>query len=133
MVKFQRTWNGSEKILKFEKFIKLGNEHKKHIKLKEKYHNVVSRHLSLYHDGDSNFINWENIEILHQEPNFYKRLFAEMVFIKKEGHNSLNKITDNLLASKVYFCFCNFKIWSIVFPFMLSILNNVVIILILQT
>ena len=57
------------------------DEHKKNIKLKEKDHNVVSRHLSLYYDGDSNFINWENTEILHQETNIYKRLFAEMVFI----------------------------------------------------
>ena len=70
------------------------DEHKKDIKSKEKYHNVISRHLSLYHYDESNFINWENIEILHQEHNFYKRLFAEMVFIKKEGNNCLNKITD---------------------------------------
>ena len=29
-----------------------------------------------------------------QESNFYKKIIAEMVFIKKEGNNSLDKITD---------------------------------------
>ena len=39
-------------------------------------------------------IQWEKVKILHQESYFYKRTFAEMVFIEKEGNNSLNKITD---------------------------------------
>ena len=31
--------------------------------------------------------------VLHYETNFYKRSFAEMVYLKKEGINSINKIT----------------------------------------
>ena len=39
-------------------------------------------------------IQWEKVKILHQESSFYKRTFAEMVFIKTKGNNNLNKITD---------------------------------------
>lgn len=36
---------------------------------------------------------WDEIETLHIEPNYSKRTFAEIVFIKIED-NCLNKITD---------------------------------------
>ena len=45
-------------------------------------------------DYAGNSIQWEKVKILHQESNFYRRTFAEMVYMKKEGSNSLNKITD---------------------------------------
>ena len=30
----------------------------------------------------------------HHETNFQRKIFAEMVYIKKEGNKSINKITD---------------------------------------
>ena len=36
----------------------------------------------------------EKVKILHQESNFYETIFVAMVFIQKEGNNSLNEITD---------------------------------------
>ena len=64
-------------------------EHKNNIKLNPKYHNVISKHIfgnesnSLSHE-----ILWNDFKIVHQEKNFQKRAFAEMVFIKKEKNNS---------------------------------------------
>ena len=37
---------------------------------------------------------WNNIKILHKENNIYKRLFAEIIYIKKVKENSYIKITD---------------------------------------
>ena len=60
-----------------------------------KYHNVIGKHLKdNVGDYAEHFIQWEKVKILHQESSFYKRTFAEMVFMKKEGSNSLNKIPD---------------------------------------
>ena len=59
-------------------------EDKNNIKLNPKYHNVISKHIlenennSLTHE-----ILWNDFKIVHQEKNFQKRAFAEMVFIKK--------------------------------------------------
>ena len=39
-------------------------------------------------------IDWENSKILHNESNQQKRLFAKMFFIKKQGKNVLNNMTD---------------------------------------
>ena len=39
-------------------------------------------------------MNWENVDVLHKEYNWKKRLFAEMVYIKKQGNNALDKMTD---------------------------------------
>ena len=70
-------------------------EHTDNFKLNEKYHNVISKDLKdNVGDYTEHSVQWEKVEILHQESSFYKRTFAEMVFIKKEGSNSLNKITD---------------------------------------
>ena len=38
-------------------------------------------------------MNWENVDVLHEEYNWKKSLFAEMVYIKKQGNNALNKMT----------------------------------------
>ena len=66
------------------------NEHRNNIKLNEKYHNVVSKHiLEFDHDFD-----WDNLLILHKENNYFKRCLAEIFYIKKEGNNWLNVITD---------------------------------------
>ena len=39
-------------------------------------------------------INWDDVGVLHNEYNWKKRLFAEMIYIKKQGNNALNKMTD---------------------------------------
>ena len=66
------------------------NEHRNNIKLSEKYHNVVSKHiLEFNHD-----FNWDNLLISHKEKIYFKRYLAEIFFIKNEGNNCLNVITD---------------------------------------
>ena len=47
--------------------------------------------------------NWKKTQILHKENNLSKRLVAEMIFIKKEKDNSLNKIIDFDNLSESYF------------------------------
>ena len=71
-------------------------EHKKNINLNEKYHNVVTKHrINNKSDaGSQHDFDWENIKILHKEWNYFKRIIAEMFFIKKEGKNSLNVVSD---------------------------------------
>ena len=39
---------------------------------------------------------------LHHETNFYKRNFAEMLYIKKEVNHSINKIADFENLNKSY-------------------------------
>ena len=36
----------------------------------------------------------DNIKILHKETNYLKRIIAEMFYIKKEGKNSINVMSD---------------------------------------
>ena len=76
----------------------LGIRSKDHIdnfKLNKKYHNVISKYLKDYLGNYAEHsIQWEKVKILHQERSFYKRTFAEMVFIIKKGSNSLNKIIN---------------------------------------
>ena len=46
--------------------------------------------------------------VLHHETNFYKINFAEMVYIKKMGINSINKITYIEHLNKSYNMLLNF-------------------------
>ena len=78
------------------------NEHRNNIKLNSKYHNVITKHI--IENRDHNF-NWKKIQIIHKENNLSKRLIAEMIFIKKEKDNSLNKIIDFDNLSESYFPF----------------------------
>ena len=39
-------------------------------------------------------MNWEIVDVLHKEHDWKKRLFTEMVYIKKQRNNALNKMTD---------------------------------------
>ena len=57
---------------------------------------MISKHRTgnVGDDGKPHDFNWNNIQILHEENNLYKCLFAEMIYIKKVKENSLNKITD---------------------------------------
>ena len=71
------------------------DEHFKNSNLNEKFHNVISKHRKKYEDDQENhFFLWNDVKILHKETNRSKRAFSEMVYIKKESDNSLNKITD---------------------------------------
>ena len=53
-------------------------------------------------DGKLYEFDWNNIKILHKENSLYKRVFAEIVYIKKEKEKSLNKITDTDSYSNSY-------------------------------
>ena len=44
--------------------------------------------------GSQHDFDWDNIKILHKESNYFKRIIAEMFFIKKEGKNSINVVSD---------------------------------------
>ena len=59
----------------------------------EKFHNVISKHRKKYENYEENYIFlWNDVKILHKERDKYERVFSEMVFIKEENDNSLNKI-----------------------------------------
>ena len=80
-------------------------EHKNNFNLKnKKYHNVIAKRRTenrredeVPHDFDRN-----NIQILYKENNLYKRLFAEMINIKKVKESILNKITYTDSYSNAY-------------------------------
>ena len=69
---------------------------KKNINLNEKYHNVITKHrINNKSDIGSQYdFDWDNIKILHKESNSSKRIIAEMFFIKKEGKNSINVVSN---------------------------------------
>ena len=72
------------------------DEHKKNINLNEKYENVVTKHrINNKNDtGSQHNFDWDNIKILYKERNYFKRIIAEMFYIKKEGKNSINVMSD---------------------------------------
>ena len=81
------------------------DEHKNNFNLKnKKYHNVITKYRTenIGEDEIPHDFDWNNIRILHKENNLYKRLFAEMIYVKKEKENSLNKITDTDAYSNAY-------------------------------
>ena len=39
-------------------------------------------------------MEWKNVKILHTESNYRKRSIAEMIEIKKQKSNALNKMTN---------------------------------------
>ena len=58
----------------------LGKRNKNYIKLNEKYHNIISKHLKENKDDlDNHYFHWDEVKILYKESNFYKRLFAEII------------------------------------------------------
>ena len=61
-------------------------EHRDNIKLKPVRHEVVITKHILENNRTHDF-DWDNVEILHLESNFYKRAFAERVYIRKQGPN----------------------------------------------
>ena len=80
-------------------------EHKNNFNLKsKKYYNVISKHRNenIGEYEEPHDFDWNNIQILHKENNLYERLFAEIIYIKKEKENSPNKITDTDSYSNLY-------------------------------
>ena len=67
-------------------------EHQKNQNQNQKYYNVISKHIKDMNSEHN--INWDDVGVLHKEYNWKKRLFAEMIYIKKQGNNALNKMTD---------------------------------------
>ena len=65
-------------------------EHKKNLGRKC-YHNVLSDYRKEYADHD---FYWNNLEIVHSESNKGKRIFMQMLYIKREGTHSINLRTD---------------------------------------
>ena len=68
----------------------------KNINLNEKYHNVVTKHRIKNKNGtgSQHIFDWDNNKILHKETNYFKRIIPEMFYIKKEGKNSINVMSD---------------------------------------
>jgi len=64
-------------------------EHVRNMGVDESRHSVITKHIiELNHSFD-----WKNTKILDIEPNYYKRLISEMIYIKTQD-NSLNSIED---------------------------------------
>ncbi|KYN31257.1 hypothetical protein ALC56_14440, partial [Trachymyrmex septentrionalis] len=64
-------------------------EHRNHIRHKASPRSVITEH-RLLHDHD---FQWDNVQILDEEPSYRKHLISEMLHIKKQK-NSLNLQTD---------------------------------------
>ncbi len=73
--------------------IKRINEHR----TSKKIDSVVNMHMQLL---DHEF-NWDNVKILDREPNYYKRLISEMIYIHCNS-NTINRKEDVNLLSSVY-------------------------------
>ena len=54
-------------------------EHKRDLRKKCNYHDVLSDHREEYADHD---IDWNNVEILHSKSNKGRREFMEMLYIR---------------------------------------------------
>jgi len=65
------------------------NEHVKNITSDESKHSVITKHIL---DKNHTF-DWQNVKILDFENNYFKRLIAEMIYIKTQD-NGLNSIDD---------------------------------------
>ncbi|XP_018347291.1 PREDICTED: uncharacterized protein LOC108751554 [Trachymyrmex septentrionalis] len=72
-------------------------EHRNHIRYKTSTRSVITEHRLLYnHD-----FQWDDVQILDEEPSYRKRLISEMLHIKKQK-NSLNLQTDTESLHKAY-------------------------------
>jgi len=72
-------------------------EHRSHIRRNSAQLSVITDHrLQAGHD-----FNWDNVKVLDQESNYYKRLISEMIYIKKQKHG-LNAQTDTALLDPIY-------------------------------
>ena len=72
-------------------------EHKANIKLDPARHSVISEHILEF---DHSF-KWNNVKILDNEHNFYKRLTSKIIHIK-EQKNGINSQKDSESFNSVY-------------------------------
>jgi len=72
-------------------------EHRTNIKLDPPRHSVVSEHILEF--GHS--FNWNDVKILDNEHNFYKKLAAEIIYIK-EQKNDINSHKDSEALNSIY-------------------------------
>jgi len=72
-------------------------EHSNNYKLTPSRHSVITEHILKY----SHSFDWEKIEILDTEPNFFKRSVSEMLHIK-EQLNGINAQKDTDLLDEAY-------------------------------
>jgi len=73
-------------------------EHVRNVGVDESRHSVITKHiLELNHSMD-----WKNTKILDIEPNYYKRLISEMIYIKTQD-NGLNSVEDIECLDSSYF------------------------------
>ena len=42
-------------------------------------------------------MNWENVDVLHKDYDWKKRLFSEMVYIEKQWNNALNNMICKII------------------------------------
>jgi len=74
------------------------NEHIKNIAPDESKHSVITKHIL---DKNHTF-NWQNVKIIDFENNYFKRLIAEMIYIKTQD-NGLNSIDNIECLDSFYF------------------------------
>ncbi|KYN35716.1 hypothetical protein ALC56_09916, partial [Trachymyrmex septentrionalis] len=72
-------------------------EHRNHIRYKTSTRSVITEH-RLLHNHD---FQWDDVQILDEEPSYRKRLISEMLHIKKQK-NSQNLQTDTESLHKAY-------------------------------
>jgi len=65
------------------------NEHKNNVKLEESKHSVITKHMV----ENIHTFDWQNVKILDHETNYFKRMIAEMIYIKIQK-NGLNSVED---------------------------------------
>jgi len=66
------------------------NEHKNNVKLEESKHSVITKHMV----ENSHTFDWQNVKILDHEMNYFKRMIAEMIYIKIKKKKGLNSVDD---------------------------------------
>jgi len=77
-------------------------------RVREHCNNIKSRHLIISeHILNYNYsFDWEKVEILDRESNYYKRLIYEMLHIK-EQKNGINSQKDTEFLEEFYYCLLN--------------------------
>jgi len=73
-------------------------EHSSNIRSSLSRHSVITDHILEF----SHSFDWENVQILDSEPNYFKRCVSEMLHIK-EQQNGLNAQKDTELLDSSYF------------------------------
>jgi len=74
------------------------NEHVKNVTSDKSKYSVITKHML---DNDHTF-DWQNVKILDYESNYFKRLIAEMIYIKSQD-NGLNSVDDIECLDSSYF------------------------------